>query len=107
NTLTMNLRSMKTRLFTLLSFLIVSTCSFSQLRVTCSQDTLLYTREKATADDTIILDPFFTQRVYQYFEAPQSVTVSGVRFYAYNAFDTGAASISVTVELRSATNDSL
>lgn len=79
----------------------------SQGRAVCPPDTVLYTFEKATAIDTFTLDPTLTYAAYQYFEAPQEITVSGARFYGYKTDTVGGDTLTVTVELRNASNDSV
>ena len=80
--------------------------------VSCPLDTLKYTYSKSSNFDTLSLDPTFTSAVYQYYEAPQDISISGVKFYGFktdsvDANMTYSDSMSVIVEIRNATLDSV
>ena len=80
--------------------------------VTCQLDTLKYTYSKSSNFDTLSLNPIFTSAVYQYYEAPQDISISGVKFYGFktDSFDANlnySDSMSVIVEIRNATVDSV
>jgi len=96
----------KSTLSIIFSLAILCNVAQSQ-RSVCPPDTLLFTMAKATAIDTLALDPQTTSAAYQYFEAPQEITVSGARFYGYKTDTAGGNSVTITVELRRAGNDSV
>jgi len=76
-------------------------------RALCPPDTIGYTIEKATNVDTFDFDPQTNQGVYQYFEAPQQISVTGARFYGFKRDTTGGNSVYITVELRKGTSDTI
>lgn len=92
--------------------LMVSATTTAQ-RATCPQDTLKYIYfAKATDFDTTSFDPTFTSALYQYYAAPQDITLEGVRFYGFktDSLDTNGlldTVMTVYVEVRNATLDSL
>ncbi len=80
--------------------------------VTCQLDTLKYTYSKSSNFDTLSLNPLLTSAVYQYYEAPQDISISGVKFYGFktDSFDANlnySDSMSVIIEIRNATVDSV
>ncbi|MEX2596406.1 MAG: PKD domain-containing protein [Salibacteraceae bacterium] len=84
--------------------------SIQAQRAVCPQDTIKYIiSAKATNFDTLEINPTTTSAVYQYFEAPQDITVDGVRFYGYlnDTTSTGDSSIYITVEIRNVNQDSI
>lgn len=77
-------------------------------RAVCPPDTVLFSLEKATEIDTLVMDPVLTYAAYQYFEAPQEITLSGMRFYGFKTDTAGGDTMTVTIELRNASlNDSV
>jgi PKD repeat protein len=95
------------RFLTLAAAIFFFSLNSTAQRATCAPDTVEYALRKGTQFDTISLQPFFTNAVYQYFEAPQMLNISGARFYGYKSDTAGGESMSIIVELRKATTDSL
>lgn len=93
-------------ILSVVSFTLLYVSAQSQ-RAVCPPDTLKYTLAKTTAIDTLALVPQNTNAVYQYFEAPQEITLNGARFYGYKTNADSGNSVTVTVELRRAGNDSI
>lgn len=94
-----------------LFFVIIGFSSIAQT-VTCPVDTLKYTYSKSSNFDTLNLNPLLTSAVYQYYEAPQDITISGVKFYGFktdslDVFGNFSDSMEVIVEIRNATLDSV
>lgn len=85
-------------------FLLVSA---NAQRAVCPADTLRYNIEKATNVDTLVLNTAVTQGIYQYFECPQEIEVSGARFYGFKPDTAGGSNLTITVELRKIANDSV
>ncbi|GAB4380965.1 MAG: hypothetical protein Kow0075_12540 [Salibacteraceae bacterium] len=73
----------------------------------CAPDTVKFTFEKSTSIQRSSFYPLNTNAAYQYFEAPQEIQVSGVRFYGYKDDTVGGNSMTVTVEMRRATSDTV
>ncbi|MEQ9187974.1 MAG: PKD domain-containing protein [Cryomorphaceae bacterium] len=96
-----------TRLFTLLFATILISSNVLSQRAVCPQDTVKFVLAKATDFDTMSFDPTFTSALYQYFEAPQDISIEGVRFYGFKTDTVGGNSMYLTVEIRNATVDSL
>ena len=93
------------------SILLLSTLflfvSANAQRAVCPSDTIRYNIEKATNVDTLFLNTAVTQGVYQYYECPQEIVVSGARFYAFKPDTAGGSNLTITVELRKIANDSV
>lgn len=85
---------------------LISIKGFSQ-RAVCGPDTVRYTIAKTTFVDSLSFDPFFYGAVYQYFDAPQQLLISGARFYGHKSDTAQGDSMQVIVELRKAVADSL
>ncbi|CAG5081381.1 lamin tail domain-containing protein [Parvicella tangerina] len=81
---------------------------FTKAITACSEDTVRISYAKATGLSTLSLNSASSaQRVGQYFNANQDLTISGAQFYAYKSDLTGGASISVDLEIYLAGADSL
>lgn len=89
-----------------LALLMIGSGLFAQ-RAVCPPDTVRYIYEKASQLDTISFQPNQTSAVFQYFECPQQISISGVRFFAWKTDTSMGDTMSVTVELRKATTDSI
>lgn len=75
---------------------------------TCSADTIEYTIYKATALNTINLNSTTSAGAgYQWFPAPQAITVSGFNFFAILSSLAGIQSQSVTLSIYNAGIDSM
>lgn len=75
---------------------------------TCGLDTVQYTTYKATGLAALsINNATSAQRVSQYFDAPQALTLSGVEFYAYKIDATGGITQNVTLQVFTAGADSM
>ncbi len=101
-------------ILTQLLFCLIAFGVFAQ-RTDCPNDLVQYPLAKTTSIgdppvflmDTLEMDPIGLSEVYQYYEAPQDIVVSGARFYGYKTDLTGGSTVTVYVELRSATADSI
>lgn len=75
---------------------------------TCSADTIEYTIYKATALNTININSTTSAGTgYQWFPAPQAITVSGFNFFAFLSSLAGIQSQSVTLSIYNAGIDSM
>ena len=75
---------------------------------TCSADTIEYTVAKATALNSINLNSLTSAAAgYQWFPAPQAVTVNGFNFFAILNSSAGIANQSVTLSIYNAGIDSM
>lgn len=75
---------------------------------TCGPDTVEYTLAKATGLSALSINNATSgYAVSQYFNCPQTITLSGVEFFAYKIDATGGTTINVTVQVFAAGADSL
>lgn len=93
--------------FVLFLAIILSAFNLSAQRAVCSPDTIRYTVAKTTFIDSLSFDPFFYGAVYQYFDAPQQISISGARFYGHKSDTSMGDSMQIIIELRKAVTDSL
>lgn len=74
----------------------------------CGPDTVEYTLAKATGLSALSINNATSgYAVSQYFNCPQTITLSGVEFFAYKLDATGGTTINVTVQVFAAGADSL
>ncbi len=74
----------------------------------CAGDTNQYAMNKATGLSSLsINNATSAQGISQYFNAPQSLTLSGVEFFAYKLNATGGLSVNVNIEVYLAGADSM
>lgn len=74
----------------------------------CGPDTIGYTLAKASGLNSLnINNATSASAAGQYFDAPQSLTISGVSFYAYKIDATGGTTMNCNVEIYAAAADSL
>ena len=93
-------------LTTFICCFLIATSVYSQ-RATCAPDTVKFAYEKRSQIDTLTLTPNQTSEAFQYYECPQEMTISGARFYGWKPDTAGGVTMSVTVEIVRATNDSV
>lgn len=74
---------------------------------TCSVDTLEYTISKASALEVLNINSSVMGAAYQWFPAPQAITVNGFKFYAILDNTLGIASQLVTLSIYNAGIDSM
>jgi PKD repeat protein len=78
------------------------------MAATCGPDTLAYALNKATGLRTLNVNGATSaQAIGQYYDAPQPITVHGVRFYAYKINVSGGLTQNMVVEIYNARPDSL
>lgn len=74
----------------------------------CGPDSLQYGLNKATGLQSLNINNATSARaVAQYFDAPQSITISGVTFYGYKIDATNGITMNATVEVYAAGIDSM
>ncbi len=80
----------------------------SLFATTCIPDTIRYGDSKSTGYRVIMLNSLSsTNAAAQYFDCPQSLTLSGTSFYAYKTDASGGVNITVNVRVYAAGVDSL
>lgn len=76
--------------------------------VSCGPDTVQYTLAKATGLSALSINNATSgQAVSQYFNCPQTITLTGVEFFAYKIDATGGTTLNATVQVYAAGPDSL
>lgn len=88
--------------------IVSSTVSATPKTTACGPDTVRYTLAKATGLSTLSLNNATSATgVSQYYDAPQTLSISGVEFFAWKTDANGGITIDATVEIYNAGADSL
>ncbi|MEZ4721320.1 MAG: PKD domain-containing protein [Flavobacteriales bacterium] len=99
--------SMRRLLLLSIALFALSVTSSAQERASCPVDTITYIKSKTSTEDTLTFKPNEMSAAYQYFECPQSISVRGARFYGFKPNYDSGNTVLMTVELVTATNDSV